>query len=150
MGRIPDETIDEIRNRIDIVGLIGRYVDLKKAGRNFKGRCPFHDEKTPSFNVNPERQVFHCFGCQVGGDAISFLMRHESLMFPEAARTLAQEAGIEIPEEQSGERGISERLFAANEVAQQFFRSSFASDPPKNRMPSRWRSKTTSGSKRSA
>ena len=59
MGRIPEETIQDIRNRVDIVGLIGRYVDLKRAGRNFKGLCPFHSEKTPSFNVNPDRQIFH-------------------------------------------------------------------------------------------
>ena len=127
MGRIPEETIQDIKDRIDIVGLIGRYVDLKKAGRNFKGRCPFHDEKTPSFNVNPERQAFYCFGCQAGGNAFGFLMRHESLTFPEAARTLAKECGIEIPDSQAGGPGIGEQLFAANEIAQRFYRASLAS-----------------------
>jgi DNA primase len=124
--RIPEGTIQEIRDRVDIVGLIGRYVDLKKAGRNYKGRCPFHDEKTPSFNVNSERQIFHCFGCQEGGNAISFLMKHENLTFPEAARTLAQECGIEIPESHSGERGISEQLFAANQIAYDFYCATLA------------------------
>ncbi|MEE8581693.1 MAG: CHC2 zinc finger domain-containing protein, partial [Myxococcota bacterium] len=86
MGRIPDDTIHEIRTRVDIVDLIGRFVELKKAGRNFKALCPFHAEKTASFNVNSDRQIFHCFGCGVGGDVVGFLMRHENLSFPEAAR----------------------------------------------------------------
>ena len=72
MGRIPEDTIQEVRDRADIVALIGRYVELKQSGRNWKGRCPFHEEKTPSFNVNPDRGIFHCFGCQKGGNAITF------------------------------------------------------------------------------
>ncbi|MCP4036494.1 MAG: DNA primase [bacterium] len=127
MGRIPEETIQTIRDRIDIVSLIGRYVELKKAGRNYKGRCPFHDEKTPSFNVNPERQIFHCFGCQVGGNAINFLMRHEGLSFPEAVRNLAGEVGVEVPETDSGTRGVSEQLFAANDQTQQVYRAGLVS-----------------------
>ena len=79
MSRIPESTIHEIRNRADIVGLVARYVELKQAGRNWKGLCPFHNEKTPSFNVNPDRQIFHCFGCQEGGDVLGFLMKHEGL-----------------------------------------------------------------------
>ena len=122
MGRIPEETIQAIRDRIDIVALIGRYVDLKKAGRNHKGRCPFHEEKTPSFNVNPDRQIFHCFGCQVGGNAMKFLMLYENLSFPEAVRTLASECGVEVPETDSGDRGVSEQLFSANQHAQSFHR----------------------------
>ena len=127
MGRIPEETIDDIRSRVDIVGLIGRYVELKRAGRNFKGLCPFHEEKTASFNVNPDRRIFHCFGCQAGGDAIAFLMQHENLSFPEAAGTLAAEYGIAIPEASSGEDGLYKQLFAANEVAQELYRSSLTS-----------------------
>ena len=128
VGRIPEATIDEIRSRLDIVDLIGRYVELKKAGRNFKALCPFHDEKTPSFNVNPDRQIFHCFGCDKGGNVFSFLMLHENLSFPEAARSLARECGIEIPEEsEGGASGRTERLFAALEAAQCFYRKSFAS-----------------------
>lgn len=122
MGRIPDQTIQAIRDRIDIVDLVGRYVSLKKAGRNFKGLCPFHDEKTPSFNVHPERQIFHCFGCGVGGNALTFLMRHENLTFPEATRMLAAEVGIEIPEEAGSAPGANEALFDANVRAQELYR----------------------------
>ena len=130
MGRIPEGTIQEVRDRVDIVGLIGRYVELKRAGRNFKGLCPFHGEKTPSFNVNSDRQIFHCFGCQEGGDVIHFLVKHDGLSFPEAVRTLAAECGVEIPESSaggSGERGLSERLYAANEVAQRLYVEALAS-----------------------
>ena len=123
MSRIPDSTIAEIRGRADIVGLVGRYVELKQAGRNWRGLCPFHSEKTPSFNVNPDRQMFHCFGCQEGGDVIAFLMKHSGLSFPEAARSLASELGIEIPEERdAGEAGLTARLFEANEIAHGLYR----------------------------
>ncbi|MCH2186501.1 CHC2 zinc finger domain-containing protein, partial [Myxococcota bacterium] len=97
MGRIPEDTIQEVRDRADIVALIGRYVELKQSGRNWKGRCPFHEEKTPSFNVNPDRGIFHCFGCQKGGNAITFLVEFENLTFPEAVRSLASDLGIEVP-----------------------------------------------------
>jgi DNA primase len=126
VGLIPDEIIQQIRERVDLVDLVGRFVTLKKAGRNYKGLCPFHGEKTPSFNVNPDRQAFYCFGCQTGGNAITFLMKIENLSFPEAARTLARERGIEIPETATGERGVSERLFEANEVAQAAYRAALA------------------------
>jgi len=122
LGRIAEETIQEIRDRVDIVGLIGRVVSLKKAGSNFKGLCPFHNEKTPSFNVRPDRGSYYCFGCQKGGNAITFLMEMENLTFPEAVRALGREVGIEIAETESGERGVSERLFAANTVAQARYR----------------------------
>jgi DNA primase len=128
MGRIPEGTIQDIRSRVDIVGLIGRYVELRKAGRNWKGLCPFHGEKTPSFNVNPDRQIFHCFGCHEGGDVIGFLIKHDGLSFPEAVRNLAAECGIEI-EESSGaqrERGLLERLYAANEIAQRLYLEALA------------------------
>ena len=117
MGRIPDEVIDQLRDRVDLVDLVGRFVTLKRAGRSHKGLCPFHDEKTPSFNVNPDRGNFYCFGCHEGGDAIAFLMKIENLTFPEAARTLARDCGIEIPETAGGESGVAERLRAANELA---------------------------------
>ena len=121
--RIPDETIQEIRERVDIVSLIQRYIELKPAGRNtFKGLCPFHNEKTPSFHVNQDRGGYHCFGCEAGGDGISFLMEHEGRTFPEAARMLAEENGIEIAEaEGSGEPGLANQILAANEVAQAEF-----------------------------
>jgi DNA primase len=94
---IPDTVIAEILRRTDIVELIGGYLPLKAAGRTHKALCPFHTEKTPSFIVNPERQIFHCFGCGEGGDAITFLMKHERLTFPEAARYLAERAGVSLP-----------------------------------------------------
>jgi DNA primase len=130
LGRIPQSALSEIRNRVDIVDLVGRYVTLKKAGRNHKGLCPFHDEKTPSFNVSAERQIFKCFGCDAGGGAIDFLMRHENLSFPEAARTLAHDCGVEIPEESAADaesRGISERVHEANEIAQRLYVDALAS-----------------------
>lgn len=126
MGRIPDATIEAIRDRIDVVDLVGRYVSLRKAGRSYKGLCPFHDEKTPSFNVNPDRGIFHCFGCGAGGNVFAFLMRHENLSFPEAARALARECGIEIPETSGGDASESERLVAANQVAQRLYRAALA------------------------
>jgi DNA primase len=127
MGRIPDDTIQAIRDRVDLVELVGRYVALRPAGRNHKGLCPFHDERTPSFNVNAERQIFHCFGCGTGGNAFTFLMRQENLTFPEAARELAREVGIEIRDDDPAAAGVSERLRAANEVAQAFYREELAS-----------------------
>ena len=123
MSRIPEATIQEIRHRADIVALVSRYVELKQAGRNWKGLCPFHNEKTPSFNVNPDRDMFHCFGCQEGGDVIGFLMKHEGLSFPEATRTLAGELGIEVPEERgAGDAGLTTRIFEANQLAQDLYR----------------------------
>ena len=125
MGRIPEETIEAIRNRTDIVDLIGRYVSLRQTGRSFKGLCPFHQEKTPSFHVHPERQIFHCFGCGEGGNGFVFLMKHENLSFPEAARSLASLCGIEIPETESepGEAGLLRRLREATAAAQSHYRT---------------------------
>src|SRR3989338_1334931 len=91
------DQVAQIREKIDIVSLISEYVTLKKMGRNFKANCPFHSEKTPSFVVSPERQIWHCFGgCNKGGDAYSFLMEYEKLDFPEALRLLAKKAGVEL------------------------------------------------------
>lgn len=96
------ETLDEIRNRVSIVSLVGERVALKKSGRNHKGLCPFHGEKTPSFMVNEERQMYHCFGCHEGGDIFSFLMKMDSLTFPEALQDLARRANVTLPEEKRG------------------------------------------------
>ena len=95
--RIPPEKIDEVRNAIDIVDLIGAFIPLKKRGKSFIGLCPFHVEKTPSFNVSSERQMYHCFGCGVGGNAITFVMEFEKVSFVEAVRSLAEKAGINLP-----------------------------------------------------
>ena len=111
MGRIPEDTLQTVRDRVDLVELVGRYVALKKAGRSYKGLCPFHHEKTPSFTVSPDRGSFHCFGCGEGGNAFAFLMRLENLTFPEAVRSLAAQHGIAIPESGRGEdAGLVERV----------------------------------------
>ncbi len=123
---------EEIRTRTDIVDLISGYTTLKKAGRTYKGICPFHQEKTPSFTVDPERSRWHCFGaCSTGGDVFTFLMRAESLSFIEAAERLADRAGITLSrgsgDKEAGERARSERdrLLSVNALAQRFFRESF-------------------------
>jgi DNA primase len=94
---IPEDKVLEIKNAADIVDIISEVVHLKKSGKNFLGLCPFHSEKTPSFSVSPEKQIFYCFGCGVGGNIFSFLMKHDGLAFPEAARTLARRYGVDIP-----------------------------------------------------
>ncbi|UCH81785.1 MAG: DNA primase [Nitrospiraceae bacterium] len=91
-----DNTLQDIKNRLDIVDFISDYINLKKTGQNWKGLCPFHTEKTPSFTVSPAKQIFHCFGCNTGGDIFSFLTRYENLTFPEALNVLAKRAGVEL------------------------------------------------------
>lgn len=92
------EVLDEIRSRCDIVQLIGAYVQLKPQGRNLAGRCPFHDDRSPSFSVSPDKQLFYCFGCQAGGNVFDFVMRKDGLEFGEAVETLARRAGVDLPE----------------------------------------------------
>ncbi|MFK7909840.1 MAG: DNA primase [Akkermansiaceae bacterium] len=99
MGRIPEETIELVLASTDIVDLVGSYLPLKRAGSNFKANCPFHNEKTPSFMVNPARQSYHCFGCGEGGSAIGFVMAYENLPFPDAVKKLAARSGVQIQEE---------------------------------------------------
>lgn len=121
--RIPDETIQQIKESTDIVDLIGQYVDLKKSGSNYLGLCPFHSEKTPSFTVSRQKQFFHCFGCGEGGDAISFLMKRESLNYPEAIRRLAEQRGIVIAgsEEETQRAKRKETLYGLNQLAMQYY-----------------------------
>ena len=99
MGRIPEETIEQVLAATDIVDLVGSYLPLKRAGSNFKANCPFHNEKTPSFMVNPARQSYHCFGCGEGGNAISFVISYENLPFPDAIKKLANRAGVVVQED---------------------------------------------------
>jgi DNA primase len=99
MGRIPEATVEQVLVSTDIVELVGRYVKLRRAGTNFVGLCPFHNEKTPSFNVSPSRNSYHCFGCGAGGTALGFLMDHDGMTFVEAVKRLADAAGIRIEEE---------------------------------------------------
>jgi DNA primase len=99
-GRIPEEVIENIRIQNDILDVIGQYVHLKKTGRNYFGLCPFHSEKSPSFAVQPDKQLFRCYGCGESGNVISFIMKVEALEFPEAVRLLGERAGIELPREE--------------------------------------------------
>jgi DNA primase len=120
---IPQKVIEEIRERTDIVQLIGSYLDLKRAGRNFKALCPFHGEKTPSFMVNPEKQIFHCFGCGKGGNAFHFLMEYEGVGFIEAVERLAKDAGVDVQRYAGGgdRREKLEPYYRAVDFAARFY-----------------------------
>ncbi len=124
MGRIPENVVAEIRDRADIVAIVGRHVTLKKSGSRFWGLCPFHDEKTPSFQVHADKQIFYCFGCGAGGDVFAFRMRTEGLDFPDVLRVLGRELGIAVPETGGGDEGQVAAAFRANEVAAAFFSAS--------------------------
>ena len=120
-GRIPESFINDLLGRVDIVDVISPRVQLKKSGRNHKGLCPFHDEKTPSFNVNEDRQSYHCFGCEAHGTAIGFLMEYESQTFPEAIETLASMVGMEVPREASRGPQPDTELYGVLEAAARQF-----------------------------
>ncbi|MDI9570860.1 MAG: DNA primase [Pseudomonadota bacterium] len=125
-GSIPEDKIDEIKRRIDIVDLVAGYVNLKQAGRNFIGLCPFHQEKTPSFTVNREKQIFYCFGCGEGGNAVTFVMKQNGLSFPEAIRHLARKTGVVLPtrslsDKEKGELSRRERMLRLHRTAAAFF-----------------------------
>lgn len=127
---IPETIIEQVQARSDIVEVISRYVPLKKAGRNFKAPCPFHHEKTPSFVVSPDKQIYHCFGCGAGGNVFSFLMRQENIQFPEAIEMLAENAGIVLPRaiSKGGPSELDNRLYKINELASQFFQANLANN----------------------
>lgn len=137
MATIPDEKVQEIRDRVDIVDLIGRYVELRRAGRNYKGLCPFHQERGPSFNVNPERKGYKCFGCGAGGDAIRFVMEIEGKSFPETLRKLGELYGVVLPvaARREGGGGGAERehekdeAYAALRVAADLYERLLWQDP---------------------
>ncbi|MFH1394832.1 MAG: DNA primase [Candidatus Omnitrophota bacterium] len=134
MGRYSQELIDQILDRLDIVEIIAGYIGLKRAGRNFKSNCPFHNEKTPSFVVSPEKQIYHCFGCGAGGNAIGFVMKYENLTFPETIIVLANKAGVELPQLEkfsSQEDSITAKLYEVNKLAAAFFQTSLKSDEGK-------------------
>jgi DNA primase len=123
MAQFGDSKVEEVRARADIIEIIGSHVRLRRAGRNFVGLCPFHNEKTPSFSVNAERGFFHCFGCGVGGSAFDFIMRVEGLTFGEALRSLAKKYGVTLPEHDVSGPAAGEReaMLKASEVAAEFF-----------------------------
>jgi len=123
--------IDEVRQRTDIVEIIGQYVSLTKAGRTFRGLCPFHSEKHPSFFVYPEQQSWHCFGCNSGGDVFSFIMKKEGTEFKDVLRLLAERAGVTLPSrpEAEADRKGKERLYQANEAATQHYHNLLLTSP---------------------
>lgn len=123
-GLIPQETLDDILSRVNIVELISSSIPLKRAGRNFKAACPFHHEKTASFMVSPERQIYHCFGCNAGGNAFNFLMQYERLDFIEAVRVLAKKAGVTLPEFHKQDQQIvslGTQIYKINELSSGFY-----------------------------
>ena len=125
---INDNVLDEIRDRADIVDLIGEYVDLKKSGSNYMGLCPFHSEKTPSFSVSSSKSIFKCFGCGVGGDVITFVMKRENLSFPEAVEFLADKYNVRLEEykdENKEARDKRSRLYEINREAALHFLKNF-------------------------
>ena len=121
---IDDNVLDEIRDRADIVDLIGGYVDLKRSGSNYMGLCPFHSEKTPSFSVSPSKGIFKCFGCGVGGDVITFIMKRENLGFREAVEFLADKYNIRLNEYKDENKEVREkrdRFYEINREAALYF-----------------------------
>lgn len=129
-GRIPENILEDILSRVDIVELIAGYIPLKRAGRNFKTNCPFHHEKTPSFMVSPDRQIYHCFGCGESGNAFKFLMRYERMEFPEAVETLAKKAGVVLPQTTNNGHqaaSISTQIYKINELAASFYENNLNS-----------------------
>lgn len=127
MSKISSDKIDEIRSAVNIVHYISQFVNLKKAGANFKGLCPFHTEKTPSFMVSPSKQIFHCFGCGRGGNVFTFIMEYEKVSFIEAVRRAADFAGISLPQtdfiKDEKEKSYFQKLYEINETASAFFES---------------------------
>ncbi len=125
MPRYSDETIEEVRQANDIVDVISQYVHLKRSGRNFFGLCPFHNEKSPSFSVSPDKQIFHCFGCGVGGNVFTFLSRIEGVNFVEAVQTLAERANIQLPTFENNvdkaKEELKAKVYKVNEYAAQYY-----------------------------
>ncbi len=125
MVRYSEEIIEEVRQNNDIVDIISQYVHLTRKGRNYFGLCPFHNEKSPSFSVSPDRQIFHCFGCGVGGNVYTFLMKIEGITFKEALETLAERANIQLPtldnSEDNGKEELKSKVYKVNEFAAEFY-----------------------------
>jgi DNA primase len=133
MGLFPQQFIDDLRAQANILHIVQEYVPLKRAGTSYKGNCPFHSEKTPSFHVSPDKGFFHCYGCNVGGDVFKFLELYEKVDFPEAVRMLAQKFGVPLPEPAGGrggdartDAGLREPLLKMHDVAGEYFREQLA------------------------
>ena len=133
-GLIPQSFIDDLLNRSDIVEVVGSRIHLKKAGKNYTARCPFHKEKTPSFSVSPDKQFYYCFGCGAGGNALGFIMDHDSLDFPQAVEDLAKRAGMEVPREDSGgarkpRQPVDSPLYPLLDAAAEYYRQALKNHP---------------------
>src|SRR3981081_82273 len=130
---IPQSFIQDLLNRVDIVDVVGRYVQLKKGGANFMGLCPFHNEKSPSFTVSPTKQFYHCFGCGAHGTAIGFLIEFGGRPFPEAVEELARDAGLEVPRAADGQdetkRGEALDLSGVLLQAAKYYRGALRDSP---------------------
>ena len=133
MARIPQEIINRINDTADIVEIVSKYVDLKQRGRNFFGLCPFHNEKTPSFSVSPDKGIYHCFGCGNGGNAVNFIMEYEKISFVDAIQQIGGQLGIEV--EFSGNNESKEffhQLYDVHEHATHLYQKYLFSDRGKN------------------
>ena len=129
-----NSSTEEIKSRINVVDLIGEYIKLQKAGVNWKAPCPFHNEKTPSFVVSEEKQIWHCFGCQKGGDAFGFLMELEGIEFKEALRILAEKAGVDLPRYDSKASSDKNKTLEILELATKFYEKQLWSGPGKEKI----------------
>src|SRR3972149_927686 len=130
-GGIEDILLDEIRQRSNIEKIISGFVPPQPSGRNYKALCPFHSEKTPSLIINPEREIFHCFGCGAGGNVFNFIMKIERLSFPETVKFLAEKQGIKLPQFSPPrvDEGKRERFYTINQLAVDFFKRQLWSSP---------------------
>jgi DNA primase len=137
MARLPQAFIDQVLDRTDIVDVVDRRVKLKKAGKNYSACCPFHQEKTPSFSVNPEKQFYYCFGCGAGGNALGFIMDYERMEFREAIESLAQAAGMELPAEEADatpQIDHQKPLYESMEKATRLYESLLRKHPTRGRV----------------
>ena len=136
-GRIPQSFIDTLLDRTDVVEVVDKRIKLKKTGKNYSARCPFHDEKTPSFSVNPDKQFYYCFGCGAGGNAIGFVMDYDNIDFVQAVENLALSAGLEVPREDNpqynAKKDQSAPLFTALQQANQLYQAALRQDRDSNR-----------------
>ena len=136
MARYNDEIIDEIRNSNNILDVVSQYVVLKKSGRSYSGLCPFHKEKSPSFYVSPDKQIFHCFGCGEGGDVIGFIKKIENISFKEAIETLAEKSNITLPALSNSDRdeklqNLKSKVYQINEIASEFYQKNLLTQKAK-------------------
>ncbi|PIW67988.1 MAG: DNA primase, partial [Candidatus Omnitrophica bacterium CG12_big_fil_rev_8_21_14_0_65_42_8] len=131
MGRIPENVLNEIQDKCDIVEIISDYIPLKPIGRNFKACCPFHHEKTPSFIVSPDKQIYHCFGCNSGGNVFNFLKEYEKIDFIDAVKMLAEKTGVKLPEYKTRDdqdASIVSAVYTVNDIAANYYSSFLVGD----------------------